>query len=169
MDRRIVPALFGALLAVGALVAPAPDGGESPLLGQMCEPAAGDRLFFAMSIADEAGTVLAEPKLLGMCGVPLEMTLAEPGRLDDPRMSLLLEPQARRDGGLDVAFEVSVRGRVAAGKGQITVRPGEERTAHVTYPGGTLQIQLAAFQVPSVELDLYLEHGATLRGGPGRT
>lgn len=157
------------LVALGALVAPVSNGDGSPLEGQMCEPATGDRLFFAMSIADDAGTVLAEPKLLGMCGVPLDMTLAEPGRLDDPRMSLHLEPQARKDGGLDVSFEVSVRGRVASGKGQLTVRPGEERTAHVTYPGGKLEIQLAAFQVPSAELDLYLQHGAALRGGPGRT
>ena len=169
MDRRTAPALCAALVAIGALVAPTPDGGELPLLGQVCEPASGDRLFFAMSIADEAGTVLAEPKLVGMCGVPLEMTLAEPGRLDEPRMSLLLEPQPGQDGTLEVAFEVSVRGRVSSGKGQVTVRPGEERTAHVTYPGGSLQIQLAAFQVPSVELDLYLQHGAALGGGPGRT
>lgn len=169
MNRRVAPALLAVALAVGALVAPPAGDRELPLLGQTCEPETGDRLFFAMSIADEAGTVLAEPKLVGMCGVPLEMTLAEPGRLDEPRMSLSLEPQPRRDGSLDIAFEVSVRGRVEAGKGHVRVRPGEERTAHVTYPGGTLQIQLAAFQVPSVELQLYLEHGRALRDGPGRT
>ncbi len=169
MDRRTVPSLLASLVAVGALLAPVPDGGELPLLGQMCVPASGDRVFFAMSIADEAGTVLAEPMLLGMCGVPLEMTLAEPGHLEDPRMSLVLEPQPRRDGSLDVAFEVSVRGRVDAGKGKVRVRPGEERSTRVTYPGGSLKIQLAAFQVPSPELQLYLEHGRALRHGPGRT
>jgi hypothetical protein len=169
LDRRIVPSLLASLVAVGALLSPAPDGGAPAPVRLTCEPESGDRLVFAMSIADEAGTVLAEPMLVGMCGVPLEMTLAEPGHLEDPRMSLLLEPQPRDDGRLDIAFEVSVRGRVDAGRGRLQVRPGEERTAHVTYPGGRLEIQLAAFQVPSVELDLYLEHGRARRYGPGRT
>jgi hypothetical protein len=169
LNRRIAPALFAAALALGAFVAPTPHEGEPALAGQMCEPASGDRLFFAMSIADEAGTVLAEPKLVGMCGVPLEMTLAEPGNLDEPRMSLSLEPRPDDDGSLEIAFQVSVRGRVEAGKGRVRIRPGEERTARVSYPGGTLQIQLAAFQVPSVELDLYLRNGAALRAGTGRT
>jgi hypothetical protein len=118
-----------------------------------------EAVFFAMQIADEAGTVLAEPKLLGMCGVPLQMTLAEPGFATEPQMSLRLEPEIRRDGSYEVAFELSVPGKVSKHRGSMTFRMGEEASARLSYPGGHLEVQLVAFAVPSPEFDLFLEHG----------
>lgn len=166
MTRRITPALLAGLLALLAIGSPAVTPDEEPLLGQVCE--ADGRVFFAMQIEDEEGDVLAEPKLLGMCGVPLGMTLSDPAA-DEPRMSLLLDPRGSSDGGYDVAFDLSVPGKVKNGKGSVHVKPGEERSARVSYPGGHLKVQLAAFAVPSVELELYLKNGAAALPAPGRT
>ncbi len=124
-------------------------------------------VFLAMSIADETGEMIAEPKLLGMCGVPLDMQLTEPGELQ-PRMRLSLQPEAGLHGDYEIAFSVSVPGKVTNGRGTLRVRPGEGRTATLAYPGGHLDVQLVAFSVPSQELSLYLEQGAALRT-PSRT
>lgn len=152
---RALPALLSALLAGAALLATSPAGSPSQRAASLPD----DTLFFAMQIADEEGTVLAEPKLLGMCGVPLQMTLAEPGRIEEPTMSLRLQPEARKDGSYEVAFELSVPGKVDRSRGTMTLRFGEEKSAFVPYPGGRLEVQLVAFAVPSPEFDLYLEHG----------
>ncbi len=166
VDRRTIPALLAGLVALVALMSPPEPAADDELSGQTCE--AEDRLFFAMSIEDEAGAVLAEPKLLGMCGVPVEMNLSDPGQ-EEPRMSLWLDPQGTGDGGYEIAFEVSVPGKVEKGKGSFKVRPGEGRSAKVSYPGGSLRVQLAAFAVPSVELELYLKQGAAALLRPGST
>ncbi|HWV37384.1 MAG TPA: hypothetical protein VN033_02790 [Vulgatibacter sp.] len=157
MNRHAAPALLATLLASAAFIAPA--GAPEPAAATA--PRAGEKVFFAMSIADESGATVAEPKLLGVCGVPLEMTLAEPGRLSTPRMSLLLEPQFQEDGSYEIAFELSIPGRIDRGKGTMRLFPGEEKSTLVSYPGGHFEVQLAAFTVPSRALDLYLHHGAT--------
>lgn len=156
--RRAIPALMSALLAVGALLgaAPAPtDARQSP---QPLE----ETLFFAMQIADESGAILAEPKLLGIPGVPLQMSLHHPGEDLAERMSLLLEPEAQSDGSFAVSFELSVPGKISKGKGSMTLRSGQEQSASVDYPGGRIDLQLVAFTVPSAEFDLYLRHGIRL-------
>jgi len=157
VNRHAAPALLATLLASAAFVAPP----AAPVPGvETAAPHAGEKLFFAMSIADESGAMVAEPKLLGVCGVPLEMTLAEPGKLSTPRMSLLLEPQFQKDGSYEIAFELSIPGRIDKGKGTMRLFPGEEKSTLVSYPGGHFEVQLAAFTVPSQALDLYLHHGA---------
>lgn len=153
MKRRSLPALLSALLA-GAVA-----WGPTSPSSTGAETAADEALFFAMQIADAEGTVLAEPKLLGMCGVPLMMDLAEPGRHAEPQMSLRLEPEARRDGSYEVAFELSIPGKMSKRRGSMTFRFGEETSALLAYPGGHLEVQLVAFAVPSPEFELYLEHG----------
>lgn len=157
MSRRNVPALIAVLLAVSAFAfaPPAADGGGKLLESEKLK----EKLFFALSIADEQGEIVAEPKLLGMCGVPVEMTLVEPGRLELPRLSLLLEPEWQRDGSYEIAFELSIPGRLDKGKGTMRLRPGEEKSTQVAYPGGYFEVQLAAFTVPSPEFQLYLQHG----------
>ena len=157
MIRRNMPALFSVLLAAAALLAAAP-----PSSGRGGRVASDDRLFFAMQIADETGAVIAEPKLLGMPGVPLRMNLLEPGEESRSRMSLWLQPEARGDGSFDVTFEITVPGKLAGGKGHMTLRSGEEKSASFAYPGGHLELQLVAFAVPSPEFDLYLQHGIRL-------
>ncbi|AKU92916.1 hypothetical protein [Vulgatibacter incomptus] len=161
MDRRVAPAVAAVLLATAAFVFGPAEGSartadQAPLASKRFD----DKLFLAMSIADEKGTVLAEPKLLGMCGVPLEMNLVEPGALEMPRVSLVLQPEWQRDGSYEIAFELSVPGRIDRGRGTMRLRPGEEKSAQVSYPGGHFDVQLAAFAVPSPEFKLYLEHGA---------
>lgn len=168
MDRRVAPALVAALLALAAAAFP----GSTATTGERPAPATdGDRkLFFAMHIADEHGSVLAQPRLLGLSDVPLEMTLAEPGNLGIPRLSLRLEPAPLEDGSFEIAYELEVPRLAAHGTGVVRMRPGEEKWTRVEYPGGHLEVQLAAFAVPSAEFDLYLEHGIRLsRQGPGRT
>jgi hypothetical protein len=128
-----------------------------------------DPLFFSMQIADERGEILAEPKLLGMCGVPLEMRLSDPQDLRKPKMSLRLLPDLQQDGRYEIAFELSVSGRIDKSTGTISVRPGEERSARVDYPGGHIDVQLAAFTVSSPEFELYLQHGMSARVRPART
>ena len=157
MNRRLAPALVAMLLATAAALAPAPGAPEDP--GQAAAREAPGKLFFSMSIADERGEVLAEPKLLGVCGVPVEMTLSDPGNLDMPRMSLRLEPLLEKDGFYEIAYELAIPGLDAHGKGTVRVRPGEEKSTWVSYPGGQLEMQLAAFNVPSAEFQLYLRHG----------
>ena len=180
MNRHAAPALLATLLASAAFFAPpAPveTAAASPRSGAVHGGAfhggglhGGEKLFFAMSIADEKGETVAEPKLLGVCGVPLEMTLAEPSKLSSPRMSLLLEPQSQRDGSYEIAFELSIPGRVDKGKGTLRLFPGEEKSTLVSYPGGHFEVQLAAFTVPSSALQLYLHHGAGRHlAGPRRT
>lgn len=165
-QRRFVPALVAGLLAVAAAAFPpaAPVSGTA-----FAAPRVQEKLFFAMQIADEQGAVLAEPKLLGLGGVPLEMTLRDAGPLRAPTMSLRLQPATLRDGSYEISFELSVPGRVRNGKGTLRLRPGEEQVATVRYPGGHLEVQLAAFAVPSQEFDLYLEHGITGSQRPART
>ena len=116
-----------------------------------------------MQIADETGAILAEPKLLGMLGVPLQMSLVEPGKSSRSRMDLRLEPEANRDGSYAVSFELSVPGKVSRGRGSMTLRAGEEQSASVDYPGGRIELQLVAFTVPSPEFDLFLRHGIRLQ------
>lgn len=159
MNRRIVPALLSALLAVSALLATAP----RPADARGEKFFSDETLFFAMQIADETGAVIAEPKLLGMLGVPLQMNLVEPGKSARSRMSLRLEPEANRDGSYDVAFEITVPGKVSFGRGSMTLRSGEEKSASLQYPGGHLELQLVAFAVPSPEFDLFLQHGIRLQ------
>jgi hypothetical protein len=125
-------------------------------------------MFFSMSIADAEGDVIAEPKLLGMCGVPVFMTLADPGNLDMPKMSLRLESALASDGSYQIAYELAVPGLAAHGKGTVRMRPGEEKSARLEYPGGHLDVQLAAFAVPSAEFQLFLRHGIRSEG-PSRT
>jgi hypothetical protein len=166
MDRRAVPAFVAIVLAVGALLLPAAAPAPAVVVAEASEP--GDTLFFSMSIADEAGEVLAEPKLLGMCGVPVEMTLASPGDLESPRMSLRLDPVLGSDGSYQIDYELAVPGLAAHGKGTMRMRPGEEKLTRVEYPGGHLDLQLAAFAVPSAEFQLFLRHGIGAQG-PSRT
>lgn len=162
MDRRVAPAVVAVLLAIAAALFP-------PSRPQSAGAVSAGKLFFAMQIADEQGAVVAQPKLLGMCGVPLEMRLADPDNLASPRMSLRLLPDRQRDGSYEIAFELSVPGRMDKGKGTIQVFPGEEKSTRVDYPGGHFDVQLAAFAVPSAELQLYLEHGVQLHQRPQRT
>lgn len=169
VNRHAAPALLATLLASAAFFAP-PAPVEPAATSRSAAVQGGEKLFFAMSIADEKGETVAEPKLLGVCGVPLEMTLAEPGKLSSPRMSLLLEPQSQRDGSYEIAFELSIPGRVDKGKGTMRLFPGEEKSTLVSYPGGHFEVQLAAFAVPSSALQLYLHHGAGRQlAGPRRT
>lgn len=166
MNRRAVPALFATVLALAALAAaPArePAAPETPVVSR----GAAD-LFFSMSIADAEGDVIAEPKLLGMCGVPVLMTLSDPGNLDMPKMSLRLESALASDGSYQIAYELAVPGLAAHGRGTVRMRPGEEKSARVEYPGGHLHVQLAAFAVPSAEFQLFLRHGVG-NEGPSRT
>ncbi|HEY0839821.1 MAG TPA: hypothetical protein VGD74_06520 [Vulgatibacter sp.] len=167
MSRRAAPALIATLVAAAAFVFPPPDSAQGP--APSASRGQGEKLFFAMSIADEKGQVVAEPKLLGVCGVPLEMTLAEPGKLRMPKMSLLLEPQWQHDGSYEIAFELSIPGRIDRGKGTMRLFPGEEKSALVSYPGGHFEVQLAAFAVPSDALQLYLHHGAGRKAPQSRT
>lgn len=168
MDRRIAPAAAAVLLAILALVFPS--GTASKLAVVEADKAdSQDRLFFAMEIADEQGEILAQPKLMGMCGVPLEMRLADPLDLHSPKMSLTLLPDLQRDGSYEIAFELSVPGRMDKGTGTISVRPGEEKSARVDYPGGHFDVQLAAFAVPSTEFHLFLQHGVSAGRSPRRT
>jgi len=168
LNRRAVPALVFvavALLALGLPVVapPVPDGAdEAALVCVEDEP-----LLFAMSIADETGETLAEPKLVGLCGVPLELRLSEPFGGSE-RMSLQLQPDAGADGAFEIAFSLSVPGKLHDGRGTLRLRPGEERKATISYPGGHLDVQLVAFSMRSHEARLYLEQGAAL-GTPGRT
>jgi hypothetical protein len=157
--HRLMPGLAILLLAACALIVP----------GERSGPAqSGSPLFFAMSIADETGALLAEPRLLGQDGMPLEMTLAEPGAEAEPRMSLWMQPEMERDGSYEICFEISLPGRVEKGKGRVRLRSGEEKSTRVAYPGGHLDVQLAAFDVRSPEFHLYMQYGQALRG-PGRT
>lgn len=170
MYRRSAPAWIAVILAAASIAAAPPPSergaaGERPAVKTGVE----DTLFFALSIADEQGTVLAEPKLLGMCGVPLEMTLATPGRLEVPRLSLLLEPEWKKDGSYEIAFELTIPGRLDKGKGTMRLRPGEEKSAQLSYPGGFFEVQLAAFTVPSQAFDLYLLHGSKPEKQASRT
>jgi hypothetical protein len=100
--------------------------------------------------------------------MPLEMTLADPGSTDEPRMSLSMTPELVRDGSYEICFEISVPGRVEKGKGKFRLRSGEEKKTRVQYPGGHLDVQLAAFNVHSPEFHLYMQYGQAFRG-PGRT
>jgi len=162
MSRRNVPAFIAVLLAVSAFAfaPPGTEGTSASAARTASTERIQEKLFFALSIADEQGEIVAEPKLLGMCGVPVEMTLSEPGRLEVPRLSLLLEPEWQRDGSYEIAFELSIPGRLDRGKGSMRLRPGEEKSTQVAYPGGYFEVQLAAFTVPSPEFQLYLQHGA---------
>lgn len=153
--RRTIPALLSALIAVGSLLGASPPAADA----QQDAAAPEEALFFAMQIADESGAILAEPKLLGLPGVPLQMKLWQPGGTRQSRMDLWLEPAANDDGSYAVSFELSVPGKVTRGRGSMTLRSGEERSASVDYPGGRIDLQLVAFAVPSVEFDLYLKHG----------
>lgn len=166
MDRRVVPALAIALLALVAVVFPSSTVTQT---SDSVASAPAERLFFAMEIADEQGEVLAQPKLMGMCGVPLEMRLADPEDLRSPKMKLTLLPDLQRDGSYEIAFELSVPGRIDKGTGTISVRPGEERSTRVDYPGGHFDVMLAAFTVPSTEFQLFLEHGVSAGRLPRRT
>lgn len=156
MRRRTLPALIAALLASGAAVH-APAGGGSR--GGATSVQAEDAVFFSMQIADEGGVVLAEPMLLGRSGLPLQMELVDPGAAREPQMSLRLQPASRSDGSFDIDFELSVQGRLDRGRGSLVLRSGEEKSARLHYPGGHLDLLLAAFAVPSVEFDLFMEHG----------
>ncbi len=166
MDRRIAPALIAVLLATSASVF-----GSSPAetVATQSSRSLDEKLFFSMSIADDEGTILAEPKLLGVCGVPVEMTLSEPGKLEMPRMSLVLQPEWQRDGSYEIAFELTIPGRLSKGRGSFRLFPGEEKSTLVSYPGGHFAVQLAAFTVPSQEFDLFLQHGAAKTPQPSRT
>lgn len=162
-NRRLIPGLLVLALAALALALPARPAGS---------PGSGEMLFFAMSIADERGAVLATPKLLGPDDGPVEMTMdmppAEPGSVDEPRMSLWMQPERVQDGSYEICFEISMPGRVKKGKGKLKLRSGEEKKARVRYPGGHLDVQLAAFSVRSPEFRLYMQHAAGL-AGPNRT
>lgn len=166
MERRVVPAVAIVVLAIAAVFAPVSPSAERPS-AEVVE--SGERLFFAMEIADEQGEILAQPKLLGMCGVPLEMRLADPLDLRSPKMKLTLLPDLQVDGSYEIAFELSVPGRIDKGTGTISVRPGEERSTRVDYPGGHFEVQLAAFTVPSTEFQLFLQHGVSTGRLPRRT
>ncbi len=167
MDRHVVPSLVAIVLAVGAMLLP--DREPAPAAPVVAAaPQHDGALFFSMSIADEAGEVLAEPKLLGMCGVPVEMTLASPGDVESPRMSLRLDPVLGSDGSYEIDYELAVPGLAAHGRGTVRMRPGEEKLTRVEYPGGHLDVQLAAFAVPSAEFQLFLRHGVGVEG-PSRT
>ena len=100
--------------------------------------------------------------------VPVFMTLADPGNLDMPKMSLRLESALASDGSYQIAYELAVPGLAAHGKGTVRMRPGEEKSARLEYPGGHLDVQLAAFAVPSAEFQLFLRHGIRSEG-PSRT
>src|SRR5690606_15388708 len=102
--RRTIPALLSALIAVGSLLGAAPPAADA----QQDAAAPEEALFFAMQIADESGAILAEPKLLGLPGVPLQMKLWQPGGTRQSRMDLWLEPAANDDGSYAVSFELSV-------------------------------------------------------------
>ena len=168
MKRRAVPALVAMVLALAAAFfpasAPAPAVETPPFAAENAE-----KLFFSMQIADEQGEVLAEPKLLGMCGVPVEMTLSDPGNLEMPRMSLRLESSLESDGRYAIPYELAIPGLAARGRGMLRVFPGEEKSARLQYPGGHLDVQLAAFAVPSAEFQLFLRHGVAGRQQPSRT
>lgn len=166
MDRRVAPAIAIVLLALAAVAFP-----STPATGRDAVQVAesGERLFFAMEIADEQGEVLAQPKLLGMCGVPLEMRLADPQDLRSSKVKLTLLPDLQVDGSYEIAFELTVPGKMDKGTGTISVRPGEERSTRVDYPGGHFDVQLAAFTVPSTEFQLFLEHGISAGRLPRRT
>ena len=166
MNRRAAPALVAALLALAAVLAPA----ETRVGPAADAPAPTDnKLFFSMQIADEQGEVIAEPKLLGVCGVPVEMTLSDPGNLEMPRMSLRLESALEKDGFYEIAYELAVPGLAAHGKGTVRMRPGEEKSTRIEYAGGHLDMQLAAFAVPSAEFQLFLRHGIERPAKPSRT
>jgi hypothetical protein len=165
VNRRVVPALVAAALALAAALAPA-DEAAAPASASVPQDG---RLFFSMQIADERGEVLAEPKLLGVCGVPVEMTLTAPGNLEVPRLSLRLEPALEKDGFYEIAYELAIPALDAHGRGTVRVRPGEEKSARLEYPGGHLEMQLAAFAVPSDAFRLYLEHGIAREAPPLRT
>ncbi|WP_373046783.1 hypothetical protein [Vulgatibacter sp.] len=160
MENRAVPAFVAMVLALAAALFPA----QSPAPAQAQPAGPEEKLFFSMQIADEQGDVIAEPKLLGMCGVPVEMTLADPGNLEMPKMSLRLESALESDGSYAIAYELAVPGLAAHGKGTVRVRPGEEKSTRLQYPGGHLDVQLAAFAVPSAEFQLFLRHGIGTRG-----
>lgn len=166
MNRRIMPASIALLLAVSALLIAPPRADDA--FAHVSETG-GEKLFFALSIADERGMVLAEPKLLGKGGIPLEMTLRRPDALSLPGMSLLLEPEWQRDGSYEIAFELTVPGLLSRGKGSLRLRPGEEKSAQLDYPGGFVEVQLTAFAVPSPALDLYLQHGIQAAERASRT
>ena len=126
MDRRIAPALVAVLLALAAAVFPA---GEPLAPAPPAQATADDgRVFFAMHIADEHGAVLAEPRLLGLHGVPLEMTLADPGNLEVPRMSLDDDRATRRKrrGGVSTRHAEG-EGKIARGEVQYGTDGDPER------------------------------------------
>ena len=162
MERRFAPALVAMVLALAAALTPAEQAPEP----EPAAPAWANKLFFSMQIADERGAVLAEPKLLGLSGIPLEMTLATPG-LEVPQLNLRLESVLGDDGLYSIAYELEVPGLAARGSGPVRMRAGEEKSARVEYPGGHLDMQLATFAVPSDEFRLFLQHG--LDGRPART
>lgn len=168
MDRRATPALIAVLLAVAATLSPAPAPEPSAPVASSLASMEG-KLFFSMQIADEQGEVLAEPQLLGVCGVPVEMTLSDPGNLEMPRMSLRLESALEKDGFYEIAYELAVPGLAAHGKGTVRMRPGEEKSTRIEYAGGHLDMQLAAFAVPSAEFQLFLRHGIERPAKPSRT
>ena len=80
-----------------------------------------------------------------------------------PRSSL------ESDGRYAISYELAIPGLAARGRGMLRVFPGEEKSARLQYPGGHLDVQLAAFAVPSAEFQLFLRHGIAGRQQPSRT
>jgi hypothetical protein len=148
---RITPGLLVLLLALSAMAVPDRSGVPG---------AAGDPLYFDMSIADESGAVLATPRLVGLEGKSLQMTLAKPS------MSLEMSPELVKDGSYEICFEISMPGRVEKGRGRLKLRSGEEKRTRVSYPGGHLDVRLAAFNTQSPEFKLLMQYGAAQHPTP---
>ncbi len=109
----------------------------------------------AFQLVDEAGQVIAHPRLIAPVGRVAHLVLRDP--LDPRTVQLALHVEAAREAGGDLQLDYALEmpGRSVSASGKVTVTPGVERA--LALGDGPITGTLLALPVPSAAFDAYLE------------
>jgi hypothetical protein len=119
----------------------------------------GDPLFFDVEVRGPGGELISRPRVIGEAGKPTRVELwGESAREGgDPRMCIVLDPLAAA-GGLDMSFDLSVRGMVENHRSRLRMPMNELQTVQIpTDDGRSLDVTLRAFRVGSEAFAAYVD------------
>jgi len=145
MDRRF---LVLALLVVAALLAACAGGVRTK-----DDPP--EKLYLALKIED-AGHVLAKPRLLGETGRKVSLRLLDPNRPEHERLSLELMPQ-RQGSAYEVAIGLTLDTRHERAEGSLKLKHGEERKVLLASDGRPVGVTLLLMRIDSPEFEAWME------------
>jgi len=118
----------------------------------------------ALELWDDAGALIARPRLISPPGRPAELILRDPADPARVRLELHVEAIPEPCGDVSLAYRVSIPGRDLAQSGKVSIAPGIEQT--VDLADGNVTAIFLTLPIPSTSFDAYLESQGLRRNIP---